>query len=137
MVVKKAAKPRKRAAVRAKNWREAIRFHLAKVREVDAVYVSTASGTVHVYSVVESFHKTDYPRLLREEDRIEKAFPEISFEFHTQAHQGRKPTGKEPYTSDLVFLRSNSYGTAPECCRCRPTKTDVAAAALPRTEKRM
>ena len=108
MIVKKKTKPRKSSkpkTPRASDWRDAIRRHLAKVPEVDAVYVSTASATVHVYSVVESFHATDYKRLIRQEDRIEKEFPEISFEFHTRAHQGRKPTGKEPYTSELVFLR--------------------------------
>jgi DNA-binding Lrp family transcriptional regulator len=90
----------------AKDWREAVRRHLSKVPEVDAVYVSTASATVHVYSVVEDFHSTNYKRLIRQEDRVEEEFPEISFEFHTRAHQGRKPTGKEPHASELVYLRS-------------------------------
>lgn len=108
MVVRKATQPRKprRAKVTpTMDWREAIRRHLAKVPEVDAVYVSTASATIHVYSVVESFHKIDYKRLIRQEDRVEKEFPEISFEFHTTAHQGRKPTRLSPYGRDLVFLR--------------------------------
>ena len=108
MAITKTASPRKAARPkkpRGKDWRDALRRHLAKAPEVDAVYVSTASATIHVYSVVESLHKTDYKRLIRLEDRIEKEFPEISFEFHTRAHQGRKPTGKEPYTSELVFLR--------------------------------
>jgi hypothetical protein len=83
-----------------------MRPHLAKVPEVDAVYVSTASATIHVYSVVENLRDTDYKRLIRQEDRIEKEFPEMSFEFHATAHQGRKPTGKESNTSELIFLRS-------------------------------
>ena len=105
MVVKKLTKPRQRTAARSKDWRDALRLHLAKVPEVDAVYVNTASATVHVYAIVEDFHATDYNRLMRQEDRIEREFPEISFEFHTRAHRGKKPTGKEPHTSELVFLR--------------------------------
>jgi hypothetical protein len=108
MVVKKPTKPRKASAAkvtRPKDWRDALRSHLAKVPEVDAVYVNTASATVHVYAVVENLHATDYIRLMRQEDRIEQQFPEMSFEFHTRAHRGKKPTGKEPHTSELVFLR--------------------------------
>lgn len=108
MIVKKTKNPRKTAKPKRSppaDWRDAIRLHLAKVPEVDAVYVSTASATVHVVSVVENLRDTDYKRLIRQEDRIEKEFPEISFEFHATAHEGRKPTGKESNTSELVFLR--------------------------------
>lgn len=107
MTTLKKAKPRKSRpkASRTKDWREAIRRHLSKVPEVDAVYVNTASATVHVCSVVNSLHGTDYKRLMRQEDRIEKEFPEITFEFHATAHQGRKPTGQESHTSELLFLR--------------------------------
>jgi hypothetical protein len=105
MVVKKPTGPRKRTATRLKDWRDAIRAHFAKVPDVDAVYVSTASATVHVYAIVEDFHATNYNRLMRQEDRIEREYPEISFEFHTRAHREKKPTGNEPHTSELVFLR--------------------------------
>jgi hypothetical protein len=106
--VAKKAKPKKAPKTipaRRKDWRDAIRLHLAKVPQVDAVYVSTASATIHVYSVVESLRDADYKHLIRQEDRIEKEFPAISFEFHATAHQGRRPTGKESHTSELVFLR--------------------------------
>jgi hypothetical protein len=108
MVVKKTSKPRKASApkaVRPRDWRDAIRLHLAKVPEVDAVYVSDYGTYVHVYSVVEDFCDKMYNRLLRREALIEKAFPKMYFEFHTRAHQGRKPTGNESHTSELVFLR--------------------------------
>jgi hypothetical protein len=108
MAITKKARPRNRGPKKplAKDWRDALRRHLSKVPEVDAVYVSTASATVHVYSYVEDFHTTNYRRLIRQEDRVEKEFPEISFEFHATAHQGRKPTGKEPNRSELIYLRS-------------------------------
>lgn len=105
MVVKRLTKPTKPKLSRPKNWREAVRRYLSKVPEIDAVYVSTASRTIHVYSVVEDFHSTDYERLIRQEDRIEKAYPRLSFEFHTRVHRGRKPNGDERYGSELVFLR--------------------------------
>jgi hypothetical protein len=98
----KSGKPKREPT---KDWRAAIRRHLSKVPEVDAVYVNTANATVHVYAVVEDLHDTNYKRLIRQEDRVEKEFPEIAFEFHATAHQGRKPTGTEPNTSELVFLR--------------------------------
>ena len=90
---------------RPESWQDAIRLYLAKVPAVDAVFVNTASGTVHVYSIVERFQESTYKGLLRQEDRIEKAFPEISFEFHTRVHQGRKPTESGPWGSELVYLR--------------------------------
>ena len=107
MIVKKTKNAKKpaRAKKKADDWREAIRRHLAKAPEVDAVYVSTASATVHVYSVVENLRETDYKRLIRQEDRIEKEFPDVSFEFHATAHHGKKPTGNESHTSELIFLR--------------------------------
>lgn len=107
MIVKKKTKPGKASKLKTPptDWRAAIRVHFAKVPEVDAVYVSTASATVHVYAVVASLRDTDYKRLMRQEDRIEKEYPEISFEFHATAHEGKKPTGKESHTSELVFLR--------------------------------
>jgi hypothetical protein len=88
-----------------KTWQAAIGLHLAKVPEVDAVFVSTGKGTIHVYSVVEDIKEDFYDQLLKEENLIEKEFPGVEFEFHTRAHQGRKPTGDEEFSSELVFLR--------------------------------
>jgi hypothetical protein len=104
-VVKKRAKPRKPSSPRRKDWRDAIRMHLAKVPEVDAVFACKENGTVHVYSVVENIRQTNYKRLLKQEGVIEKAFPSISFEFHTWVHQGREPSTSGPLFSELVYLR--------------------------------
>jgi hypothetical protein len=101
----KPKKPSKKTPAHPKTWRDAIRLHLAKVPEVDAVYVSDYGTYVHVYSVVEDFGDMMYKRLLRQEALIEKAFPKIYFEFHTSVHRGKKPTGEERHTSELVFLR--------------------------------
>ncbi|MBI3822482.1 MAG: hypothetical protein HY289_07360 [Planctomycetes bacterium] len=98
-------KPGRKASVRPKDWRDAIRLHLANVPTVDAVFVNTVSETIHVYSVVKEHREVYLKGILRQEDLIEKAFPEISFEFHTRAHQGRKPSESGPWGSELVYLR--------------------------------
>jgi hypothetical protein len=109
MIVKKPKpkpkKPTKTRARRTKDWRDAIRVHLAKVAAVDAVFANDASGTVHVYSIVEKFEDDSCGLLLTEEVKVEKAFPKVSFEFHTRAHQGRKPSESGPWGSELVYLR--------------------------------
>jgi hypothetical protein len=108
MIVKKTTPPRKLSkprTPRTKDWRDAIRLHLAKVPTVDAVFVNDASGTVHVYSIVEKFEDDFCEQLLKEEAKVEKAFPKLSFEFHTRAHQGRKPSESGPWGSELVYLR--------------------------------
>ena len=108
MTVAKKAKPKepaKKASARPKDWRDAIRRHLAKAPGVDAVFVNTASDTIHVYSVVKEHREVYYKGILRQEDLIEKAFPEVSFEFHTRAHQGRKPSESGSWGSELVYLR--------------------------------
>jgi hypothetical protein len=108
MVVKKspqARKPSARAAVRPKDWREALRAHLAKVPEVDGVFMSAEKNVIHVYSVVLEFNDRLYKRLLKQESLIEKGFPEIAFEFHTRAHQGREPHFAVPFDAEQVFLR--------------------------------
>ena len=97
MAITKKAKPH------AESWREAIRVHLSKVPEVDAVFVSVEDKTIHVYSVIEQFHKTNYKRLISRESRIEKAFPELSFEFHAWPHQGREPREAGPPNCELVY----------------------------------
>jgi hypothetical protein len=104
----KKSKPRKPPTskpTRAKDWRDAIRLHLAKVPTVDAVFVNTASDTVHVYSIVERFRDESCGELMAQEAKVEKAFPKISFEFHTRAHQGRNPSESGPWGSELVYLR--------------------------------
>ncbi len=108
MIVKKKTKPRKaakRPAPRPKDWREAIRVYLAKAPWVDAVFAATENDTIHVYSVVKELREKYYEGLHEQENRIEKAFPEISFEFHTWVHQGREPSKSGPVFTELVYLR--------------------------------
>ena len=108
MIVKKKTKPRKAPKPKtqsAKNWRDAIRLHLAKVPAVDAVFVSPAGDTIHVYSVVEKFDDESCEQLMKQEAKVEKAFPKVSFEFHTRVHQGRNPSESGPWGSELVYLR--------------------------------
>jgi hypothetical protein len=106
--IAKKAKPKKAPKtipVRRKDWRDAIRLYLAKVPQVDAVFVNTASDTIHVYSIVERFRDDSCGELMEQEAKVEKAFPKVSFEFHTRAHQGRKPSESGPWGSELVYLR--------------------------------
>jgi hypothetical protein len=109
MVVKKSSKPRKVSAGKSaplKTWRDAVRLHLGKVPEVDAVFACTVNGTVHVYSVVYDFlDDSFYKPLQRQERLIEKSFPAVSFEFHTGVHQGREPHFAAPWDAELVFSR--------------------------------
>ena len=104
-VVKKPAKPPKRIPARPKAWRDVLRRLISKVPEVDAIYVSAHGTYVHVYSVIEDFDEDVCTRLFKQEALFEKLFPRHYFEFHTRVHRGKKPTGKEQYTSELVFLR--------------------------------
>jgi hypothetical protein len=107
MIAKHTTKPAKALKAkkpRTKNWQEAIRLHLAKVPEVDAVFVNREKQAVHVYSIVHEF-SDGYPLLSKKEKLIEKAFPKISFEFHTRAHQGREPHYAAPWDAELVFSR--------------------------------
>ena len=107
-VVKKSAKQRKAPAskgARPKDWRDAIRLHLVKAPGVDAVFVNTVSDTIHVYSVVKEHREKYFKGLLQQEALVERAFPEVSFEFHTRVHQGRKPSESGPWGSELVYLR--------------------------------
>ena len=101
----KPRKPAKKVSARPKDWRDAIRLHLSKAPGVDAVFVNTVSETIHVYSVVREHREVYYKGILRQEDLIEKAFPEVSFEFHTRAPQGRIPSESGPWCSELVYLR--------------------------------
>lgn len=101
----KPKKPAKKASAPPEDWRDAIRLHLAKAPWVDAVFAATDNGTVHVYSVVKELRDKYYAGLLKQESVIEKAFPEISFEFHTWVHQGRDPSKSGPPFTELVYLR--------------------------------
>jgi hypothetical protein len=108
MVVKRSQKPKKSSpeeAVHLKNWRDALGIHLAEVPEIDGVFVTEDNNVIHVYSVVSEFSDRPYKRLLKKESRIEKDFPNIAFEFHTRAHQGREPHFAVPYDAEQVFLR--------------------------------
>src|ERR1700722_5296003 len=99
MAVTRKTKSKKASTVkpaRPETWRDAIRLHLSKAPAVDAVFVNTQSDTVPVYSVIKELREKYYKGLLRQEDVIEKAFPEISFEFHTWVHQGRNPSESGP-----------------------------------------
>ncbi len=101
----KPKKPSNSKPAGPKDWRAALRFHLAKVPTVDAVFVNAVTDTIHVYSVVEKFEDDSCGQLLKEEAKVEKAFPKLSFEFHTRAHQGRQPSESGPWGSELVYLR--------------------------------
>lgn len=101
----KPKKPVKKAVARPKDWRDAIRVYLSKAPWVDAVFAATENDTVHVYSVVKELREKYYEGLLKQENVIEKAFPEISFEFHTWVHQGREPSKSGPIFTELVYLR--------------------------------
>lgn len=110
MIAKKRTKPAKSAKPRArrpKNWRDAVRRYLSKVSAVDAVYVyvSAASGTVHVYSIVEQHGDDSCGPIMEQEDKVEKAFPRVSFEFYTRAHQGRHPSEVASPAWELLYLR--------------------------------
>jgi hypothetical protein len=87
------------------SWGDALQRHLAKIPEIDAVFVWAERSVVHVYSLVHEFQSRIYEKLLRKERLIEKAFPGISFEFHVRAHQGREPHLAVPHESKCVFLR--------------------------------
>ena len=84
---------------------KAIRFHLAKIRAIDAVYVVVDNNVVHVFSVVREFEEAVYDKLLKKERLIEKAFPDAVCEFHLRAHQGRKAHLAVPYGAEAVFVR--------------------------------
>lgn len=107
MAITKKAKSRKSGPKkqRAEDWRDAIRRHLSKVPEVDAVFVGIGESTIHIFSVIDDIHKTNYKRLISREDQIEKAFPDLAFEFHGWPHQGRDPREAGPPNCELVYLR--------------------------------
>lgn len=91
--------------VRGENWAEVVRAHLSKVREVAAVFARREDNVIHVYSVAREFKDNIYSRLLRLEGFIEKALPDLRFEFHVRAHQGREVSQAAPLGSEPLFLR--------------------------------
>ena len=101
----KPKKPGKKASARPKDWRDALRKHLGKVSAVDAVFVNSENHTIHVYSVVEELKEEFYEQLIKEESKVEKAFPALPLEFHARAHQGREPHYAVPFDAELVFQR--------------------------------
>jgi hypothetical protein len=107
MIAKKKPLPRKPKADASmpSDWREAIRTCLAKVRDVSAVFVCEENQTIHVYSVIPDFTDAVYKRLLKQEALVEKAFPNLSFEFHARVHQGQEPHFAVPHDAALVFQR--------------------------------
>jgi hypothetical protein len=85
---------------------EVIRGALSKARAIDAVYLFIDdTNVVHVFSVVHDFRSSLYDALLKKERAIERRFPEIAFEFHVRAHQGREPAEAVPFEAELVFAR--------------------------------
>lgn len=79
---------------------------LSKTPEIDAVFLLTDDGNVvHVFSVVREFESKIYDKLLKKERSLEKDLPEITFEFHVRAHQGRAPAQAVPFEAELVYVR--------------------------------
>jgi hypothetical protein len=79
---------------------------LASVQTIDAVYLDTDDqGTIHVYSVTPEYGPDVYAKLLIQERLVEKAFPQLAFEFHVRAHQGRKPASAVPFGLKPLFVR--------------------------------
>jgi hypothetical protein len=108
MIVKRTTKSKtsqKPKTTTKKDWRAAICQHFSKVPAVDAVFANALGETIHIYSIVEKFGDESCEQLLKQEDKVEKAFPKLSFEFHTRAHQGRAPDKSGPWGSELVYLR--------------------------------
>src|SRR5438067_13478240 len=85
---------------------DVIRRALSKTPAIDAVFLLTDdANVVHVFSVVREFQPTLYDRLLKKERAIEKDLPEIAFEFHVRAYQGRAPAEVVPFEAELVDAR--------------------------------
>src|SRR5262249_28002363 len=83
----------------------AVRSHLSKLRAIEAVYVTAETDVFHVYSVVSEYDPAVYEKLMRQEARLEEAFPGVRFDFHTRASQGREPSLAVPFEAQCVFVR--------------------------------
>ena len=102
----KSAVKEKTANSQAQPYHTSINRHLSKLPEIDAVYTwSDDSGVIQVYSVVQDFQSSIYENLLKKERLVEKDFPEISFDFHVRAHQGRRPECAVPVGAVTVFVK--------------------------------
>lgn len=110
MAVTKKAKPKKAATVksaRPKTWQDAIRLHLAKVATVDAVFVNTASDTIHVYSIVERFRDDSCGELMEQEAKtstIMRAEGEIEF-WNRHVEEVQKYTREQAITELISALK--------------------------------
>ncbi|HEV3445660.1 MAG TPA: hypothetical protein VG099_13515 [Gemmataceae bacterium] len=94
------------ASKRAASCQDVIRRVLCKAREIEAVFLLTDDANiVHVFSVVREFQAAFYDKLLKKEQTIAKVLPEIVFEFHLRAHQGREPALAVPFDAELVYCR--------------------------------
>ena len=69
------------------------------------ILLADDANVVHVFSVVREFQSKLYDNLLKKERAIEKDLPEIAFEFHVRAHQGREPAEAVPFEAELVYAR--------------------------------
>ena len=79
---------------------------LSNIPGIDAVFIyGNDDGLVHVYSVVPEFSFGLYKRLAKRERIIEKSLPQLRFDFHVRAHQGRKATRVVPIGARAVFVR--------------------------------
>ena len=88
------------------SWVRVIREVLSKTAQIDAVFLWwDDTNVVHVFSVVRDFQPKIYDQLLKKERMIERDLPEIAFEFHVRAHQGRQPALAVPFDAELVFAR--------------------------------
>ena len=87
-----------------KQVRDSLQKHLSKIQEVDAVFVAAADKVVHVYSVVRE-HGRFYQKLMKQEQLIEKEWPNVTFDFHVRAHQGREPFLAVPHGSQIIYTR--------------------------------
>lgn len=85
---------------------DVIRHVLSKTPEIEAIFLlRDDANVVHVFSVVKEFQSKIYDKLLKKERAVEKAFPEIAFEFHVRAHQGREPAQSVPLEAELVYAQ--------------------------------
>ncbi len=88
------------------SWAQLIRDVLCKTPQIDAVFLwRDDANVVHVFSVIRDFQPKIYDQLLKKERAIERDLPEIAFEFHVRAHQGRQPAQAVPFDAVLVFAR--------------------------------
>ena len=83
---------------------DTLRTKLAKVAEVDAVYVEVENGVIHVYSIVHDMGDF-YERLMAQEKAVAKAWPQIRFDFHVRAHQGRQTDQAAPPFARAIYCR--------------------------------